>query len=491
MRFIHGLLALSLGLGGCAAGGGTDENFEQVLVPSLESIAPTEMALGDEVAVIGHNFPTRDVGKMVLHLDGVYLDSDDKSHDFTGDFLINVENKSVASFTLEEIYFAPNRDKLGSFSGRAKLISTGLGGDEQSSDEIDVDLRIKPSIRVDRMRASDKGCADRTEGTNANTPIELQFSAIGLGEASSSTPWKVKLGFIAPQVQVRYVVPAHYESWPIPTPIDGSTSTIAPNGVHSMSFTIDQGSSFQIDPGSIQQKVRIQPALTIADDVLDEVVIQRITTGPIESVGQDGQTGVEYANFQVEITAGDRTLRRTVRMSYWDEVTVSAWNGDEKLIKRFSPEATSGCVPGGVRGINLQYTEGQSVTKTRSVGYRWDSSAGSQLGLSAGFTFAQQLNASQNWNESFGVDVNESVSSESHSSQNISAEILPSFFGMSYRQLEQLEREVDIYYHNVCGSSGVIGQATLTNWNFGFDVAQAQECPPPSNLPPAEDNSND
>jgi hypothetical protein len=57
---------------------------------------------------------------------------------------------------------------------------------------------------------------------------------------------------------------------------------------------------------------------------------------------------------------------------------------------------------------------------------------------------------------------------------------------MSYRQLERLERRVDVIYHNACGQSGAVGEAELTNWNFAFDVAQGKTCPPPSNLPPAE-----
>jgi len=57
---------------------------------------------------------------------------------------------------------------------------------------------------------------------------------------------------------------------------------------------------------------------------------------------------------------------------------------------------------------------------------------------------------------------------------------------MSYRQVWEFERTVELTYHSVCGASGVIGEAVLTDWEWGFDVAQGPECPPPTNLPPAE-----
>ena len=40
--------------------------------------------------------------------------------------------------------------------------------------------------------------------------------------------------------------------------------------------------------------------------------------------------------------------------------------------------------------------------------------------------------------------------------------------------------------HNACGESADIGEAVLTDWNFGFDIATGTECPPATNLPPAE-----
>ena len=39
-----------------------------------------------------------------------------------------------------------------------------------------------------------------------------------------------------------------------------------------------------------------------------------------------------------------------------------------------------------------------------------------------------------------------------------------------HRQLDQIERSVDVIYHNACGASGVVGQSLLQDWAFAFDI---------------------
>jgi hypothetical protein len=484
MRSLSTLLCSSLLIAGCAAGEGDPGEEVPLAVPTLDGLAPTEVVLGDEIKLLGSNFPDRRAATMSLRLSGVYHDAGGDDHDFDGEFPVVVDNPSVATFVMEDLWFSPGRDEIGTFSGTAELVVArpdAEGGGEVVSRPLEVDVRILPSIRIDRLRAVDRGCAEKTSSTTANTEIELRASALGIGEASASRPWRIKLSFLAPQIAVRYVVPGAYDFWPIDGPISDTISATAPDGASSLSFNLQAGRSVQLDPTRIEHRVKISPPVTIGQNLHDEVVVQRVATGPVAFLGH------QYATFVVEMDPGDgRVLRRHVSLAVWNELEVGLWDGDERLLRRFSPEATSGCIPGGALGIDLSYTEGESISRSRSVGFRWDASAASSLGFNIGPSIAAQLNGNQNWSESFGVDVNESVSSEMHSSQNIQVRVLPSYYGVSYRQLEHLERDVDIRYHNVCGASGVVGQATLTNWNFGFDVATGDACPPPSNLPPAE-----
>jgi hypothetical protein len=120
---------------------------------------------------------------------------------------------------------------------------------------------------------------------------------------------------------------------------------------------------------------------------------------------------------------------------------------------------------------------------------RWDVSVANSLGimgsLGAWNPYQVSANAQTTWSSTFGMDVSEAITTDSHRSLNVTAHVLPSFYGLCYRQLSRYEREVDVVYHNACGASAVVGTAVLEDWGWGFDVATGPECAPPSNLPSA------
>lgn len=484
-RLLPVLLVTSLpaACGGGAMQTGDDDDGVMLVRPTLDSVAPTELALGDDVKVIGSDFPDPADASLSLHLAGTYTDEDGQTHDFDGEVPLTVQNPSVASFRFESIFFLPSGDKVGTWHGEGSLV-VRAGDDEAGGVEsatVPLDLRVAPSILIERLRAVRAGCADVTMATNASTPIEMGVKAIGLGEASPGAPWQWQIGFLSPNVTVRYVADDAFDFWPPTDDLLGdSVAAMAPDGENTMAFATDQGSSLYLEPDAHETVAQISPPVTIGQQEHYQVAIQRIMTGAVDLEGNS------YANFVVQVfTADGRSLRRTVQMQVWKPFEIGLWSGDERLVRRFEPHATSACIPGGTLGGELGYTEGESVTKSRSINIRWDSGASSSLGFNAGNLNVFQVTGQEGWSQSFGVDVSESVSSEEHKSLNLSIHLLPYYYGMSYRQLEQLERSVDVTYHNVCGASGVIGQATLTNWNFGFDVAQAPDCPPPTNLPPA------
>jgi hypothetical protein len=205
------------------------------------------------------------------------------------------------------------------------------------------------------------------------------------------------------------------------------------------------------------------------------------------------------ANFHVTAVNFDNDVaERNVSYKVHNEAEVGIFNGAGRIVERYSAEQTCGCFPGGTIGTDLSYSEGSSITRTRSVSVRWDLSAGVmhglQVGAQIGTGFASPIqfgvnltyNYGVNWQMTFGTDASESVSSEEHVNLMLSVHILPSFFGTCYRQVERLERTVPIVVNNTCGASFNIGEATMTDWNFGFDVATGPTCPPDTNLPGAE-----
>jgi len=481
-----GLPALGLTACGPAATEEVDPGFV-LLQPTLDSVAPNAITLGDTVTVLGKDFIAPEEGTLALLLDGEYTDSDGVSQKFIGEIALDVKNSSVAEFKFEEIFFHPTRDKIGTWRGVAALVNRSPNPDDISAEDEswskdkDVSLRVEPSIMLSRLRsADDSSCSSVTFATNSNNNIELGFKAIGFGEASPEQPWKVRMSFVSPEVSVRYVVPDAFDFWPINGPLDDNVSTLVGAGTHRVEFDVDSGDNIIIDPTRTARKVRVSPPVTIGQNQYDEVVLGTLLAG------EAGEGGKTTANFVVEITTDDgRSLRRLVTMDIWSEIEIGVWNGSEQIAERYEAHAVSGCIPGGQIGRQLTYAEGETETRDRSIDVKWNAQVSSSLGFSVGVS-AFGLKSEQSWSQSFGVDVTEGISSSTSTQQNISVQLLPGYFGMSYRQLERLERKVDVIYHNACGQSGTVGEAELTNWNFAFDVAQGGTCPPPTNLPPAE-----
>jgi hypothetical protein len=184
---------------------------------------------------------------------------------------------------------------------------------------------------------------------------------------------------------------------------------------------------------------------------------------------------------------GDETLARVAELQVWPEFETMPYEGGQRLVQRYPAEIPSGfcgsCIPGGDIGRDLSYSEGESSSRTRSVSMRWDVNTANSVGLSAGHMVFAQAQLNSTWSSTFGTDVSEAVTTENHVSLNLQAHVLPTFYGICYRQLSRYEKSVDVVYHGECGGSAVVGQAVLTDWGWGFDVATGPECTPRTNLP--------
>ena len=300
---------------GCAAGedpGSHADDGYELLAPTLGSITPDQISLGDDIKVFGEDFIPKEEGSLALFLDGEYVDSDGDRHPFSGEVLLKVENSSVASFPFEEIFFHPKRDELGTWRGSAMLVNRrperddSASDDELWSDELDVSLRVLPSIMIERLRsADDTSCAMVTEGTNSSHNLELGFKAIGLGQASQRDPWEVRVSFLSPEVTAYFVTPDLFDDgvpvWPLrDLEFDQSLASLASEGNHRISFAMDSGSSVVLNPQASPRQVEINPPVTIGQNVFNEVYLGKLATGEVPFGGQS------KVNFLVEMSTRGR-----------------------------------------------------------------------------------------------------------------------------------------------------------------------------------------
>ena len=381
--------------------------------PEIVAVAPTQLAVGDRIQVIGQGMVPPDYGSMTLRLSGKFVGEGATREGtlFDAELALEYVNPGIAELEFgPDVIFSQYGDEIGVFTGTATIISRA-GEQEKRSSEQPVTFQVMPSLIIEELHSVDANCAPVTAGT--------------VGD------------------------------------------------------------------------VTVTPPVQIGQQTYTEVTLHRLAIGKL--AGQ----GPAYATFGLEAVATDgRRAQRVASMAGWNEAEIEPFNGNQRLAERYPAEQVSGCFYGGDIGRDLTYTEGQSESRTRSVSYRWDInnalSAGIQVGtsmhlgngLNPVISYGVDVNASASlnatWSQTFGVDVAESVSTERHTGQNFSAHILPTFYGACYRQTERVEKSVRLVYHNKCGVSADIGEAVLTDWNWGFDIGTGPECPPRTHLLPAE-----
>jgi len=477
--------------GGDTAAAGADAGEElpfEFVTPGVSTITPSAMVLGDKVQVFGDGFLLNDYGTSTLHLSGVYTDSDGQSHNYDGDIVLDVKNVSVASFIFEELFFIPSADKIGTFVGTASVTSN-LGDayrtddiiNERVSETIDVTMDVEPSLGILQLRSvTESGCSPITKGSVGDQELALTMQTIGMDDATANNPVTYRVTFLSPMMKVTYVKDDAYDLWPIPS-LQPAFAADAAAGEGHFDFVVTEGNQLVIDPTYRKDRVTVSPPVNLGGETFtSNLLLQRFSTGPT-----DGKSTISTILIEAIPQAGE-SISRLISYDINEAWEIQSYNQNQRLMERSDPVAVSGCFPGGDVGRDLSYSEGSSVTQSRSLSFRWDRNIANTLGVSAGvgglLPVQVSVNASATFSETFGIDINETVSSETHVGINFSARIIPGYFGTCYRQVDKIQREVDVIYTNACGRSGVIGQTLLTDWNFGFDIATGDSCDTPSSL---------
>lgn len=471
---------------------GADAGGEQALnfvAPSVEQVSPSNMSLGDTVQVFGGGFLADEYGTTRLRLSGSYSDDQGGEHYYDGEILLNVKNQSVASFVFSDLVFSPTRDRIGVFDGTATIISE-LNESYQrendkntlSSDEVSLSLRVEPSVGIVELRSvTEPGCALVTSGTTGSQELGFSVRAIGMESATESAPIRFRVSFLSPTIDVVYIKEGADSIWPPNIgALDPSAVAEPAAGQNKFELEVTEGNLLVLDPTWQKSRVTVSPPIHMGSQTFSEVLLGRFSTGPTDE--QSSAALIRVEAFHADGTVVSRDISYDINQE-WE---IQSYNQNMILMERSDAVPVSGCFSGGDIGRDLTYTEGSSINQSRSLSFRWDRNVANTLGVTAGVggLLPAQIsaNASTTFSETFGFDINETVSSESHVGINFSARIIPGYFGTCYRQIDRIQREVNVTYNNACGRSGVIGQTLLTDWNFGFDIATGPSCDAPSAL---------
>src|SRR5215470_12689603 len=140
--------------------------------PELVAIAPGQMALGDTIQIIGKDLVDPDHGSVVLHLVGSYTDETGARNDVDQEVPLGFVNHGQAKFEFgPNIWFSPTGDLIGQFHGQATLVNRrgavdpGGMAEEHASAAVDVNLRVLPSVMVQRFHSVDQNCQGTPKAT--------------------------------------------------------------------------------------------------------------------------------------------------------------------------------------------------------------------------------------------------------------------------------------------------------------------------------------
>jgi|GEM_PF-2299326 len=117
-------------------------------------------------------------------------------------------------------------------------------------------------------------------------------------------------------------------------------------------------------------------------------------------------------------------------------------------------------------------------------------SANREQGVNAASTTTETESVSQSQGGTQGEALGWSVSSSEVISRGFGGFIIPTTYGVFYRQTLRLMRRAALVAYNQCGYAQVVGEVDFTDWTWSPDLALGDACPPlpASNLPPAECN---
>jgi len=485
---ITSLLSLSLlssvALTGCAPvasepvkpGGPTGDPTAPVTYelqrPSLTSLAPTNVALGDVVKVFGKDFIDADHGQVMLHLKGTFRSTAGTTAPWEGDVPLTYVSPGQAKFEFgPSIFFSPSGQDLGTFAGGFQVVNklttaatNAEAGDMEISDPQQLSMIAAPSIYLEQMRSVDDNCQLVTSGTTTGSNVAIGVRALGMPKATTGTPINFTFTMQAPSVALAFAENKTFGVWPLTnTP---TAMMVAQDGTYTISMNVTDDNSATLDPLHYEQVVTVSPAIVVNQQSTNTVKLARLAAGAL-------QPNQDQSNFNIIVqakAADGTTMVRTVRFDYFNQLEMQATNRQQKDKEVYDLTQTN-CSSGGLTGQQYSYSEGSSDSRSRSITMNANTSTTASLDLNVWIA-----RASASSTQTFGYDVNTSSTTESHTNFTTTINVLPSYVGASYRQPIRSEISVPAVLHNTCGVTTPVGTLVMTNWRWNYDINQGANC---------------
>ena len=473
--------------------------------PRIDELGATSVAVGDELRFRGAGFISPELGSTEVTFRGVYRHHDGGEEPMS----LTVEVAAVDEATLRWPSFGPFRipfgragNVLGTFEG--EVLATNVGRDggrrRQSSELVQVSLEVEPSLVIRDLRAEgqtfEADCRSVSTHLINFVPYRLQVEAVGfepevyaytvgagllVGGEGREEPTTVEHEATSPLDNLGVVEHLHFAE--VPPSVAVYASSISVDVVSS-----DGAVYRRLIPVMVHQPlyVRYRGGVEVAEIMEPE---------PISSCMSGGQTGrdVTYS----ETTTDTRTISvsRTLTSGWTDSYTeqhTSTYGGSNSETNRISFTTTDaehyswnvhGEVIVGVEGGFGPFARAKAELRVGG-GHEWGGSHSESSTTDESWTqmstYSEAVSLAEQHQESISEAMSETwtVSSSSSESLNYRAFLIPSHFGVFYRQTTRLIRRADIVALDLCGNETVVGEFVLSDYTWAPDLAVGKDCPP-------------
>jgi hypothetical protein len=505
MRLSPIWLCGSLLASACAAGSGD----EDVDAPTLLAASKSTVSVGQAVEFIGQGYLSGAKGHTELAFEGEYRTEDGQT--YAVDYRVRPHWGSGSRLVWAnvgpfKVPFSPGGNELGVFLGTVTPINVDQDGDEAWGDGLPLDLRIGPSIVVRDFQPVAASCEQPAKRLLGGFPYRLQVEAIGIepinftyqllnepGLDGRPRIWRQPADgnmatfgdngefFVSevPQDQVFYIAEL------LITARDGDgndASTVFAFGVHRPVEYIDWGDS---------QIAEIEAPQPVSGCIAGGINGQNVRYSESETQSRSRQVSYHWDENWVNEHSGQYSTsheeRNGVNTSY-SRNEEYGWSAEWNRSDSFSG--------GGGISINPLGFIGGSLSAERGVTHSYGESRHGSV--STGYTVGHDFSTAdtESWafttSESYGVTRGSGefweVSSSTSISSEISGDIIPSLFGVWYRQVTRVVRPGSIVVYNLCGQPQVVAEAMFEDYTWAVSLAQEAECPPlpKPTLPPAQ-----
>lgn len=435
--------------------------------PEVLVASPSEMAVGEDLTLLGTNFISEQYGRPLLHLRGTFFAENGTQYPVDQTFnATRASNTKIRWMMWPNVVFSPTGRDLGYFLGTAQAINEGKDHSRTVSEPLQMQINIKPSIIVNIATPVGAGCSGVVDETLPEVPYQFSVEAIGLRSGSPEAPLTFNWAFMASDWKISF----RDLSFDPETMLGKNDDVILEDKVESGAV------SALMDGDNAGFLVKAQETI-MGSGHLSDLKTKALSEGFARPVS-------------VSITATDASGKKAILSIpiVVHPVIELQYDGNAEAAQRHEPQLVSDCISGGNIGREVSYSESSSESRSRAVAVNWHAEATATVapfGLFMPHSTWAIFGATVNFTVGFGINTSTEVSTHKSESLQLSGHIHPGENGAFYRQTTKIRRVANMIGHTICGQTLDIGQAVLTDWVFTPDLAISHHCIPPTSLPPA------